>query len=310
MNDNKELVTVEDHLPNVVNPLDLPVEVFGAALDRRGANRKRLMEWVRSSLVEDVDFGRIKIGGRVSKPSLYKPGAEKICGMLGVTVTFPTLAKYEEAAYSGVELKNIVLRCELVDGNGNVVATGTGSRSLAQDNNDINKCIKMAEKSGHIDAVLRLAGLSEVFTQDIEDMKQDDRAMKEGRPNMSAPLDWKGDGTDIWPYGKHKDKPMSEVPDPYLVWCTQNMDMGPAGWAEQELERRKAGETPDYMKKGKMIEKIGHMEGEAFERGLLTSEMIAQHRVDYMGTEEFTEAKNDGIEAYGKALKKLLEDSK
>lgn len=29
----------------------------------------------------------------------------------------------------------------------------------------------MAEKSAHIDAVLRLAGLSEVFTQDLEDLK-------------------------------------------------------------------------------------------------------------------------------------------
>ncbi len=30
----------------------------------------------------------------------------------------------------------------------------------------------MAEKSAHIDATLRLAGLSEIFTQDIEDMIQ------------------------------------------------------------------------------------------------------------------------------------------
>ena len=30
----------------------------------------------------------------------------------------------------------------------------------------------MAEKSAHIDATLRMAGLSEVFTQDIEDMMQ------------------------------------------------------------------------------------------------------------------------------------------
>jgi hypothetical protein len=31
----------------------------------------------------------------------------------------------------------------------------------------------MAEKSAHIDATLRVAGLSELFTQDIEDMLQD-----------------------------------------------------------------------------------------------------------------------------------------
>ena len=49
-------------------------------------------------------------------------------------------------------------------------ADGVGARSLKQDYGDINKSLKMAEKSAHIDATLRMAGLSEVFTQDIEDM--------------------------------------------------------------------------------------------------------------------------------------------
>jgi hypothetical protein len=35
---------------------------------------------------------------------------------------------------------------------------------------DANKAIKMAQKSAQIDAVLRCAGLSEVFTQDLEDL--------------------------------------------------------------------------------------------------------------------------------------------
>ena len=53
-----------------------------------------------------------------------------------------------------------------------MVADGVGARIIAQDNGDINKALKMAEKSAHIDATLRMAGLSEVFTQDIEDMMQ------------------------------------------------------------------------------------------------------------------------------------------
>jgi hypothetical protein len=51
-----------------------------------------------------------------------------------------------------------------------VAAEGTGARRIAQDSGDINKSFKMAEKSSHIDATLRVAGLSELFTQDIEDM--------------------------------------------------------------------------------------------------------------------------------------------
>ncbi len=154
----------------VASPLDLPAEQFRAGLDRRRENRAALMEWVRSALVEGVDYGRIPTRRGPSKPSLWKPGAEKICGMLGVTVYFPTLHDYEQAALHGVELKHIIIRCEIKDASGRVVADGVGARSLKQDYGDINKALKMAEKSAHIDATLRMAGLSEVFTQDLEDM--------------------------------------------------------------------------------------------------------------------------------------------
>lgn len=152
------------------SPLDLPAEQFRAGLDRRKANRRALMEWVRDALVEGVDYGRIPTKRGPSKPSLWKPGAEKICGMLGVTVHYPTLHDYEQVALHGVQLVHVIIRCEIRDAGGRVVADGVGARSLKQDGGDINKALKMAEKSAHIDATLRMAGLSEVFTQDLEDM--------------------------------------------------------------------------------------------------------------------------------------------
>lgn len=157
-------------VPAALNPLDLPAEVFRAGLDRRRANRAALMEWIRSALVEGVDYGVIQTRRGPSKPSLWKPGAEKICGMLGLTAHYPTLRDYEQAALAGVALEHIILRCELRDGAGRVVAEGVGARSLRQDSGDLNKALKMAEKSAMIDATLRCAGLSEVFTQDLEDM--------------------------------------------------------------------------------------------------------------------------------------------
>lgn len=152
------------------SPLDLPAEQFRAGLDRRRENRGALMEWIRSALVENVDYGAIPTRRGPSKPSLWKPGAEKICGMLGVTVHFPTLHDYEQAALHGVDLHHIIIRCEIHDAGGRVIADGVGARSIKQDSGDINKALKMAEKSAHIDATLRMAGLSEVFTQDLEDM--------------------------------------------------------------------------------------------------------------------------------------------
>ena len=156
--------------PAVGNPLDLPAEQFQQGLQRRKQNRVALLAWIRDALVEGVDYGQIPTRRGPSKPSLWKPGAEKICGMLGITVHLPTLHDYEQAALRGAELSHVILRCELHDSAGRVVADGVGARSLKQDGGDLNKTLKMAAKSAHIDATLRLAGLSEVFTQDLEEM--------------------------------------------------------------------------------------------------------------------------------------------
>lgn len=159
--------------PRPANPLDLAPGEFREALARRGDNRRALIEWVRGSLVDGVDFGAVPLRrGGFSKPSLRKPGAEKICGMLGVTASFPTLKDYEAAVIEGRPLQQIVLRCHLLGPDGQIVADGVGARSVEQDHGDINKSLKMAAKSAHIDATLRMAGLSEIFTQDLEDMPQ------------------------------------------------------------------------------------------------------------------------------------------
>lgn len=191
------------------SPLDLPAEVFQAGLNRRGDNRLALMAWVRSALVEGVDFGSIPTKRGPSKPSLWKPGAEKICGMLGVTVHFPTLHDYEQAALQGVELKQIIMRCELHDASGRTVADGVGARSLKQDYGDINKALKMAEKSAHIDATLRMAGLSEVFTQDLEDMATP--IPKPEPADSSHPIPSAGIPTRSAPPGRRNGAPISEA---------------------------------------------------------------------------------------------------
>jgi hypothetical protein len=173
--------------PRPANPLDLPHTDFRDALTRRGENRHALIEWVRSSLVEGVDYGSVPLRrGGFSKPSLRKPGAEKICGMLGVTASFPTLKDYEGAVIEGRPIQQIVLRCHLLGPDGQIVADGVGARSVEQDHGDVNKALKMAAKSAHIDATLRMAGLSEIFTQDIEDMPQG--ALEGDSPAAAPPL--------------------------------------------------------------------------------------------------------------------------
>ena len=165
------------------SPLDLPVEIFNQALDRRGVNRKALLKWIERNLKPRIDYGQIHVVGKAgcqyakdgrqqacpnkyhwSKPSLWKPGAEKICGMLGIIPRFPNIDEYEKAVLRGEDIKTIILKCELHTSSGFIAAEGTGARRVDQDKGDINKSLKMAEKSAHIDSTLRLVGLSEIFT--------------------------------------------------------------------------------------------------------------------------------------------------
>ena len=152
-----------------VSPFDLPVEVFSTALNRRKENRSSLIHWIKSALVEGTDYGSIKIKGRDSKPCLFKAGAEKIAGMLGVSVHFDNAGIYDQLITEGREITAIIMRCQLHNAEGRIVAEGIGGRKVQQDGGDLNKALKMCCKSAHIDAVLRLAGLSEVFTQDLDD---------------------------------------------------------------------------------------------------------------------------------------------
>ncbi len=192
--DSKNNVT-ENHkktevIPIQTSPLDLPSRDFKNALVRREKNRQTFLQWIADSLVENTDYGRIHIAKNCpdkyncnnpkhySKPSMWKPGAEKICGMLGLIPKFPNLAEYERAAFEGKKLVSIILKCQLETTIGFVAAEGVGARNLSKDDGDINKALKMAEKSAHIDACLRVAGLSEIFTQDLEDMYQADKDKK------------------------------------------------------------------------------------------------------------------------------------
>jgi len=152
------------------NPLDCPVNDFESALDKRQSNRMALTYWVKNHLVEGADFGSIKTKRGLSKPSLWKAGAEKINTILSVSALFPSYQDYEQAALTKTTLEQIVIRCELINSQQMVVSCGIGARSLKQDYNDLNKALKMASKSAYIDATLKLAGLSDIFTLDLEDM--------------------------------------------------------------------------------------------------------------------------------------------
>ncbi len=145
--------------------MDSDPEMLEQSLARRRKNRAALMDWLWGALVQGVDYGQIKA---TQKPSLWQPGAEKLCGYLDLIPSFPDAERYVQVAAEGGKIGDIVVRCYLTDSTGRMVGEGMGAREPEQ-TPKLNDRIKMAQKSALIDAVKRCAGLSEVFSQDNDD---------------------------------------------------------------------------------------------------------------------------------------------
>lgn len=164
--------------------------------------REVLRKWLFTKLVPGVDFilihTRLKLSGQWvdcpkkdlqaatecdrcgGRPTLCKPGSEKICGLLQLQPKF----RRDQDVVDMLGIPGVVaFICELTTLDGRVVAEGRAARHYAADlpkaydnkpqpgpeKADLNKTIKMCQKSAQIDATIRLAGLSEAFTQDLDD---------------------------------------------------------------------------------------------------------------------------------------------
>lgn len=176
---------------------------------------------VQNTLKKNHDYGVIP---GTPKPTLLKPGAEKIQMLLGVTSEYEVIEHindYENGFFS------YTVRCTIYK-NGVKITEGLGhcnnrepkfykrkDGSIQDPYEKVNTVLKMAKKRAQIDATLTLASLSEVFTQDIEDMQE--FIQSEQVETMTA----KEAAQIKLTFGKHKGKTLKEIyqahPD-YLEW--------------------------------------------------------------------------------------------
>lgn len=126
-------------------------------------------------LKRDVDFGVIK---GTKKPSLYKPGAEKICFAYGLMQRYSIESKVEQTGED--PMFYYLVRCDLVKmlptGQEIVFTSGYGSANTKEKRNGFNgaydaanSTLKMAQKRALVGAAISICGGSDLFTQDIED---------------------------------------------------------------------------------------------------------------------------------------------
>jgi hypothetical protein len=144
------------------------------ALQTWTTERAVVRRFLKQELQANIDYYTLRIGGKDSKPSLSKAGAEKVMGWLKLQASFtPDTGTWEML---GKPQDLVCYVCTLRTRSGEIVGEGRGARSIKKDGGDVNKAIKMAEKSANVSAVLRTGCLSDVFTSDLEDMQDPDPA--------------------------------------------------------------------------------------------------------------------------------------
>ena len=127
-------------------------------------------------LKRDEDFGKY---GKAKKPSLLKPGAEKIAMMYGMLQRF-SIKSMTEDVQGDSAFFSYTVECQLVkignNGQEYVFSSAYGSANTREKRNGFsspfdsqNSTLKMAQKRALVAAALAISGLSSMFTQDIED---------------------------------------------------------------------------------------------------------------------------------------------
>jgi hypothetical protein len=209
---------------------------------------------VQKTLKREHDFGVIP---GTNKHTLLKPGAEKILMMFGLTSEYELIDKIEDftKGFFSYSIKCILTKNgnKITEGVGqcntyeskyrwrwvkeNEVPQHIDKESLISkpdkynnkltifriENDDpytlANTVLKMAKKRAQIDATLTVASLSEVFTQDLEDMRE--FIQSENIETMTE-----NNAADIkLHFGKHKGKTLREVfneDKSYINWLLNN----------------------------------------------------------------------------------------
>ncbi len=121
MEDTKAVVLAVES-PSQAASVFMPIMSMEIALQRR----KAIVEFTKQIMVQDQDYGVIP---GTNKPSLLKPGAEKLCSFFGLEPEFIPLvedADWTGDAHKGEAFYYIRYRCRLLRG-GVVLGVGEGS---------------------------------------------------------------------------------------------------------------------------------------------------------------------------------------
>jgi len=175
--------------------LHLPIEEMQQKLDEYAQRRLTFRKWLLAQMRSGVHYGtppgcEVKLNdkgeiitwdGKVvrrdqwrAKPSLYKAGAELLIDLLQMRDEYEVKYQQVQDIQSRKEgIKTVeawLVKCVLRNrASGDILGEGNGVFAIGEKGMGANSAIKIAQKRAKVDAVINALGLSDLFTQDIEE---------------------------------------------------------------------------------------------------------------------------------------------
>jgi hypothetical protein len=152
------------------------IEVTNAALmlppSRIIERARAIHEIMKEAMKDGTDYGVIP--GCGSKPTLLKPGAEKLLMMFQVAPKVSVTDLCTPDVYRYRVLVSLISQAGVYLGDGIGECSSLEKKWTRPNPADVaNTVLKMAKKRALVDAVLTVLGASDIFTQDIEDTAPD-----------------------------------------------------------------------------------------------------------------------------------------
>jgi hypothetical protein len=162
---------------------------FAVSLEETARRVKMLQQYVREQMVEGEDYGVIPGS---TKPTLFKPGAEKLNAIFGLAPMVEITNRVEnwDKGFVSYEVKVTLVnkRTQQIEAEGIGSCNSKERRYARQDAPSIaNTILKMSKKRALIDATLSATRASGLFTQDLEDMEDSGSRNWSGSSNRSEP---------------------------------------------------------------------------------------------------------------------------